>query len=79
MIGIRRKGKWFRGYDYPPGGRWDSVASEMVENFEDLRHPVFKGASALNRGICEKRTTGTPFTTVENLQMWSSCIGFFAH
>ena len=24
--------KWFRGYDYPPGGRWDFVACEIVEN-----------------------------------------------
>ena len=47
--------KWFRGYDYKPEGRWDSVASEMVQNFKNLGHPVIKGTSALNRGFMRKK------------------------
>ena len=33
FLGPGKGEKWFRGYDYKPEGRWDSVASEMVGNF----------------------------------------------
>ena len=47
--------KWFRGYNYKPDGKWDSIASRMVKDFEETGHPVFKGISALNRGIMRRK------------------------
>ena len=41
--------------NYKPDGKWDSIASSMVKDFEETGHPVFKGISALTRGIMRKK------------------------
>ena len=35
-------------------GKWDSIASQMVQRFKETSHPVFTSASALSRGILGK-------------------------
>ena len=42
--------KWYESHNYKPEGKWDSVASQMVQRFKETGYPVFKSASALNRG-----------------------------
>ena len=51
----RHEEKWFRGYNYKPDGKWDSIASRMVKDFEEQDTPVFKGISALTRGIMRRK------------------------
>ena len=77
FIGPGSEVKCFRGCNYKPDGEWDSVASKMVKDFEERGHYVFKGTSALNRGIMRERKRKTPFITMENPSMWNCCIGFF--
>ena len=38
-----------------PEGKWDSIATGMVRHFTETGHPVFKGTSALNRGILKRK------------------------
>ena len=63
---------WF---NYKLNGKWDSVASKNVEDFEETGHHVFKGTSALKRGIMRRRKIKTPFITMENPPMSNCCIG----
>ena len=38
---------------------------------------MFKGTSALKRGIMRRRKVKTPFITMENPPMWNCCIGLY--
>ena len=38
-----------------PEGKWDLRASRMVDDFENSRHPVFKGINSLGRGFLKKK------------------------
>ena len=38
FIGPGSEETWFRWYNYKPDGRWDSIASRMVKNFEETGH-----------------------------------------
>ena len=42
--------KWYGTHTYKIEGKWDSIATEMVDHVK-TGHPVFKGISALSRGI----------------------------
>ena len=46
--------KWYGNRNYKPEGKWDSVASQMVQRFKDTDHPVFRNVSALSRGILKR-------------------------
>ena len=51
-------------HTYKPEGKWDSIAADMVEHVKETGHPVFKGISALSRGILKRnghRTQKTCF------------------
>ena len=43
--------KWYGTHTYKPDGKSDSISTEMVGHFTETGHPVFKGISALSRGI----------------------------
>ena len=40
---------------YTPEGKCDSTGTQMVEQFKDTGHPVFKSISALSCGILKKK------------------------
>ena len=42
-------------FPYTPEGKRDSAATQMVEQFKDTGHPVFKSIRALHRGILKKK------------------------
>ena len=74
FIGPGNEDKWFRRYDYKPERKMGlHCFKKMVKQFKETGHPVFKGTSALNRGKCVEGKTKTPFMTMENLSLWSSC------
>ena len=43
--------KWYGKSKCPPEGKWNSVASQMVQRFKETGHPVFASAGAPSRGI----------------------------
>ena len=76
FLGPGEEGKGFRGYDYKPVEKW----IPLLQNGEKLtKHDILcsKGQAHWIVGQCEKGKTRTPFTTMENLQMWSPCIKLF--
>ena len=47
--------KWYGTHTYKPEGKWNSTAEKIVEHFKETGHPVFRGISALNRGILKRK------------------------
>ena len=46
--------KWYGSCNYKLEGKWNSVASQMMQRFKDTSHPVLPSASALSREILRK-------------------------
>ena len=42
--------KWYGTHTYKPNGKWDPVAEDMMLNFSERGHTVFRASSALERG-----------------------------
>ena len=55
FLGLGDEKKWYGTLPYTLVGKLDSTATQMVEQFKDTGHPVFKNTSALNRGILKKK------------------------
>ena len=47
--------KWYGTPSYTPEGKWDSIASQIVQRFKETSQPVLKSISALSRGILKKK------------------------
>ena len=43
--------RWYGTHTYTPNGEWDRVAEDMMLNFCESGHPVFRGSSALERDL----------------------------
>ena len=54
FLGHGEESKWYQGCAINCGGKLDLRASQMVEDFENSRHPVFQGISPLGRGILKR-------------------------
>ena len=50
--------KWYGTHTYKPNGKWDRVAEDMMVNFSETRHPVFRASCALERGDLKKQRKG---------------------
>ena len=48
-----------------PKGKWNSVAKHMHQRFEETGHPIFKGVSAMNRGVLRRKNKCTIHFTAE--------------
>ena len=55
FLGPGDEKKWFGTLSFKPDGKWDSAASSMVQRFAETYHPIFKGISALSRGILKRK------------------------
>ena len=51
-------------HTYKPNGKWDHVAEDMMINFGESGHPVFRGSSALERGELKSKGKGTLVCTL---------------
>ena len=51
FLGPGDEKKWYGKSKYLPEGKWNFVASQMVQRLKGTGHPVFTSASALSRGI----------------------------
>ena len=54
LLGPGNEKKWYGNCNYKLEGKWDSIASQMVQRFKETGHPVFTSASALSHGIRKK-------------------------
>ena len=54
-MGPGEESKRYQGYATDYGGKWDLRASQMVEDFENLGHPVFQWVSPLGGGILKRK------------------------
>ena len=50
--------KWNATDTFKPGGEWDRVAELMMINFSESGHPMFRSASALERGTWKSKGGG---------------------
>ena len=61
FFGPGNEDKWYGTYSHKPKGKWNNEANQMIKHFEESGHPIFRGTSALNRGIL-RRTEGRKAT-----------------
>ena len=47
--------KWYGTYTDKPDGTWDQIAENMMTNFSDSSHPIFRASSAFERRITNQR------------------------
>ena len=45
-------------HTHKPDGQWDRVAKDMLLNFAESGHPIFRGTSAIERGILKSKGGG---------------------
>ena len=48
FLGRGDEKKWHGRRNYKPEGKWNSVASQMVQRFKETSHPVFKGKETIH-------------------------------
>ena len=49
-LGPGSEKKWYGTHTYKPSGEWVRVAEDMMIDFSESGHPVFRGSSAFERG-----------------------------
>ena len=50
FLGPGSEKEWYGTHTYKPHGKWDRVAEDMMLNFSESGHPVFRGSSAFEQG-----------------------------
>ena len=58
FLGPGSQKKWHGTHTYKPKGKWDRVAEDMMLNFSECGHPVFRGSGALERGGLKSKAEG---------------------
>ena len=55
FLGPGSEKKWYSPHEYKPRGEWDKVAEQMMINFAESGHPVFRSTSPLSRGVLKSK------------------------
>ena len=50
--------KWYSTHEYKPQREWDRVAEQMMMEFSESGHPVFRATSPLSRGTFKSKGGG---------------------
>ena len=58
FLGLGSEKKWYSTHEYKPQGEWDKVAKQMMMEFSDSGHTVFRATSPLSRGTLRSRGGG---------------------
>ena len=58
FLGPGSEKKWYATHEYKPQGEWDRVAEQMMINFAESGHPVFRATSPLSRGTLKSKGGG---------------------
>ena len=59
FLGLGSEKKWYGTHTKNPDGKWDRVAEDMMLNFSESGHTVFRESSALERGDLKSKGKGT--------------------
>ena len=65
--------KWYGTYTGRPGGSWDNTAEQMMMNFSESGHPIFRASSAVERGELKSTGGGKSLVTSTGAIRTSSC------
>ena len=52
-------GKWYRTYAHKPDGKWNQQANQMMDEFQQSGHPIFRGTRELDRGVLKRKSGRT--------------------
>ena len=58
FLGPGTEKKWYSAHEYKPQGEWDRVAEQMMMEFSESGHPVFRATSPLSRGTLKSKGGG---------------------
>ena len=58
FIGPGSEKKWYSGEENSPQGAWDHIADEMLLEFAESGHPIFRATTPLSRGILKSKGRG---------------------
>ena len=58
FIGPRSEKKWYSGEENSPQGAWNHIADEMLLEFAESGHPIFRATTPLSRGILKSKGHG---------------------
>ena len=58
FIGPGSEKKCYSGGENSPQGAWDHIADEMLLEFEESGHPIFRATTPLSRGILKSKGHG---------------------
>ena len=50
--------KWYSGEENSPQGAWDNIAEEMLLEFAESAHPIFRATTPLSRGKLKSKGHG---------------------
>ena len=56
--GLGSEKDWYGSHLHKPNGKWDRVAEDVMLNFSESGHPVFRGSSVLERGDMKSKGKG---------------------
>ena len=66
-----RKMVWWNTCEGPKG-KWNSVAKNTCIDLDETGHPIFKGVSAMNRGVLKRRKNERIHFHCGNFKRWNS-------
>ena len=58
FLGPGSEKKWYSTHEYKPQGEWDRVAEQMMIQFAESGHPIFRSTSPLFRGVLKSKGGG---------------------
>ena len=58
FIGPGSEKKWYSGEENSPQGAWDHIADEMLLEFAESGHPIFRATTPLSRGQLKSKGRG---------------------
>ena len=62
LLGPGSEKKWYGTYSDKPDGDWDKTAEQMMLNFAESSHPIFRASNALERGELRSEKERSLFT-----------------
>ena len=58
FIGPGSEKKWYSAEENSPQGAWDHIADEMLLDFAESGHPIFRAKTPLSRGVLKSKGHG---------------------
>ena len=69
FIGPGSEKQWYSGEENSPQGAWNHIADEMLLEFAESGHPIFRATTPLSRGILKSKGHGNcQYTSLQIVQ-----------